>query len=68
MVNEVAQKILSLFLNDSTKHEGFTLLVNTYKERLYWQIRRIVIHHEDSDDVLQNVFIKCWRSVKFNFR
>lgn len=63
MVNEVDQKILSLFLNDSTKHEGFTLLVNTYKERLYWQIRRIVIHHEDSDDVLQNVFIKCWRSL-----
>jgi len=67
MSKEADQKILELFRNESTKHEGFTLLVNTYKERLYWQIRRIVVNHDDADDVLQNVFIKCWRSLD-NFR
>ena len=63
MSKEIDKKILALFLNQSTRHEGFTLLVNTYKERLYWQIRRIVVNHDDADDVLQNVFIKCWRSL-----
>jgi len=63
MSKEIDKKILELFLNQSTRHEGFTLLVNTYKERLYWQIRRIVVNHDDADDVLQNVFIKCWRSL-----
>ena len=67
MSKEADQKILELFRNQSTKHEGFTLLVDTYKERLYWQIRRIVVNHDDTDDVLQNVFIKCWRSLD-NFR
>ena len=59
MSKEADQKILELFRDQSTKHEGFTLLVNTYKERLYWQIRRIVVDHDDADDVLENVFIKC---------
>ena len=67
MSKEADQKILELFRDQSTKHEGFTLLVNNYKERLYWQIRRIVVDHDDADDVLQNVFIKCWRSLD-NFR
>lgn len=36
------------------------MVVRKYSEQLYWTIRRIVIIHEDSDDVLQNVFIKAW--------
>ncbi len=56
-------EILKLFRNETSRHKGFTLLVNSYKERLYWQIRRIVISHDDTDDVLQNVFIKCWKSM-----
>lgn len=39
------------------------MLVVKYRQRLYWQIRRIVLTHEDSDDVLQNVFIKVWKSL-----
>ena len=64
MSKENDKKILKLFQSQSTRHEGFTLLVNSYKERLYWQIRRIVINHDDADDVLQNVFIKSWRSLE----
>lgn len=39
-------------------------MVNTYKERLYWHIRRIVMNHDDADDVLQNTFIKVYRSIE----
>jgi len=42
------------------REEGFRLLVISYRERLYYHIRRIVILHEDSDDVLQNTLIKVW--------
>lgn len=56
-------QILSTFLNSSTKEEGFKMLVVKYQKRLYWQIRRIVLSHEDADDVLQNVFIKVWKNL-----
>ena len=57
---EVEEEILSLFNNDETKKEGFILLVNHFKKSIYFQIRRIVISHENTDDVVQEVFIKCW--------
>jgi RNA polymerase sigma-70 factor (ECF subfamily) len=41
--------------------------LNQYKERLYWHVRKIVINHDDTDDVLQNIFIKIYRNInKFN--
>jgi len=43
--------------------EAFSHLVQKYQERLYWHIRKIVIAHEDADDVLQNTMIKIWRSM-----
>ncbi|MEH6617960.1 RNA polymerase sigma factor [Maribacter arcticus] len=49
-----------------TKHtqaQAFEVLVNTYKERLYWQIRGIVLNHDDADDVLQNTFIKIYKNI-----
>lgn len=42
---------------------AFNKLVQTYQERLYWHIRKIVISHDDADDVLQNTMIKVWRSL-----
>lgn len=42
---------------------GFKWFLKTYKERLYWLIRRIVVIHEDADDVLQNTFIKVWQNL-----
>lgn len=56
-------QILSVFRVPSTKEEGFKMLVVKYRQRLYWQIRRMVLHHDDADDVLQNVFIKVWKSL-----
>lgn len=46
-----------------TQAKAFEMLINTYKERLYWHIRRIVLDHDDADDVLQNTFIKVFRSI-----
>ncbi|MGB7395631.1 MAG: RNA polymerase sigma factor [Pricia sp.] len=42
---------------------AFEVLVGTYKQRLYWHIRRIVLHHEDADDALQNTFIKVYKNI-----
>jgi RNA polymerase sigma-70 factor, ECF subfamily len=46
-----------------TFEQGFRHLMAQYRERLYWQIRRIVLTHDDADDVLQNTFVKVYRSI-----
>ncbi|QLG43943.1 RNA polymerase sigma factor [Costertonia aggregata] len=46
-----------------TQAKAFEVLVNTYKERLYWHIRRIVLNHNDTDDILQNTFIKIYKNI-----
>jgi RNA polymerase sigma-70 factor, ECF subfamily len=43
--------------------KGFRLLVESYSQKLYWHIRRLVILHEDADDALQNTFINVWKSI-----
>jgi RNA polymerase sigma-70 factor (ECF subfamily) len=48
--------------NTQTKYD-FDNLVKEYRERLYWLIRKIVIVHNDADDVLQNTFIKIWKGL-----
>lgn len=48
-------------------NKGFRLLIETYSQKLYWHIRRLVILHEDADDALQNTFINAWKSIG-NFR
>lgn len=47
-----------------TQAKAFEVLIDTYKERLYWHIRRIVLDHDDTDDVLQNTFIKVFRNIE----
>lgn len=47
----------------ANKEAAFTTIIKKYQEKLYWHIRRLVIHHEDTNDVLQNMFIKVWRSL-----
>ncbi len=46
-----------------TKREAFTELVKLYQKRLYWHIRKMVLNHDDADDILQNVFIKAWNNL-----
>lgn len=58
------ENIIALFHTPKQEQEAFRLLVDKYKERLYWHVRKIVLCHEDSDDVLQNVFVKVWQGLK----
>ncbi|MDB4292145.1 sigma-70 family RNA polymerase sigma factor [Maribacter sp.] len=61
----IAEADLVRQLKDSkTRSKAFEVLVDTYKQRLYWHIRRIVLNHEDADDVLQNTFIKVFRNIE----
>ena len=46
---------------------AFNLIVKKYQEKLYWHIRKLLIDHQDTDDTLQNTFIKVWTGLD-NFR
>lgn len=59
--------ILEKFAIESTRNEAFNLLLKKYQQKIYWHIRRIVIDHDDTDDLVQEVFIKVWKSLS-NFR
>ena len=59
--------ILVKFNDPVTKVSGFNLLVEKYQQKIYWHVRRLVIDHEDANDVVQNVFIKVWNGLE-NFR
>lgn len=52
--------ILEKFADPATREEGFTLLLKKYQQKIYWHIRRMVIDHDDADDLVQDVFIKVW--------
>ena len=56
-------QIKALLLKPETQRRGFEMMVRQYSEQLYWQVRRIVLTHEDSNDVLQNAFIKAWQGI-----
>ena len=60
-------ELLLAFQNEATQESAFGLILKKYQERLYWHIRRLVVTHEDTDDVLQNMFIKVWKGLH-NFR
>lgn len=61
------QQLITALQNAPTKEKAFRSLMTLYKERLYWHIRKIVISHDDADDVLQNTFIKVFKSIH-NFK
>jgi len=60
-------ELVRLFKDNAQRDKAFTAIVKKYQEKIYWQVRRMVIHHQDADDVLQNVFIKAWNGLQ-NFR
>ncbi|MBK9270197.1 MAG: RNA polymerase sigma factor [Saprospiraceae bacterium] len=63
MTTEEDRQILEWLSDPNTLNKGFRVLVEKYQEKLYWQIRRMVLNHEDADDVLQNTFIKIFRNI-----
>ncbi len=56
--------ILAKFRNEQTRNEAFNLLLKKYQQRVYWHVRRMVIDHDDANDLTQNTFIKVWGSLE----
>ena len=57
------EELLEQFQQEETRHLAFHHLVKKYQQRLYWHIRKIVIDHDDANDIIQNVFLKVWKSL-----
>lgn len=56
-------KLLAMLRDENQRNSAFSLLVKDYSENLYWQIRKMVLSHDDANDVLQNTFLKCWSNL-----
>lgn len=57
------EDLLKQLSNPEKRAATFSKLVRTYQERIYWHIRKMVLSHEDSNDVLQNTFMKAWNGL-----
>jgi len=57
-------ELLLQFRDPDTREKAFTAIIKKYQEKLYWHIRRMVVEHEDANDVLQNVFIRVWNGLE----
>jgi len=60
-------KLIEQLRNPNTAKEAFDILMKSYGEPVYWQIRKMVVSHDDAADLLQNVFLKAWNNLE-NFR
>src|ERR1700753_3326984 len=60
-------ELLIQFRDPATKEKAYTTIIRKYQEKLYWHIRRMVVDHDDANDILQNVFIRVWNALE-NFR
>lgn len=56
------KKIIELY-SDGREEEAFNCIVDAYTERLYWHVRRFLCCHEDTDDLVQDIFIKIWAAL-----
>lgn len=56
-------QLIKLFESEETRDKAFSCIVEKYRERLYWHIRKMVILHDDTDDLLQKTFIKVWKGL-----
>lgn len=63
MGNLNEEDIIERLHDEAQRSKAFEDIVVQYGQTLYWQIRRIVVFHDDADDVLQNTFVKAWTSI-----
>jgi RNA polymerase sigma factor (sigma-70 family) len=61
------RELLAQFRQPHSRESAYTAIVKKYQERLYWHVRRLVVTHDDANDVLQNVFIRVWKGLD-NFK
>ncbi|MBM3159403.1 MAG: RNA polymerase sigma factor [Bacteroidota bacterium] len=64
MTSYTDQQLLQAFRDPSTKDAAFTDLVKKYQEKIYWLVKRMVVSHEDANDVVQNTFIRVWNGLE----
>jgi RNA polymerase sigma-70 factor (ECF subfamily) len=57
------QALLEKFRNRETRNYAFNLLISKYQQRIYWHIRKMVIDHDDANDLTQETFIKAWKGL-----
>jgi len=57
------RELIEKITNPETRNYGFNLLVREYQERVYWLIRKMVVDHDDADDLVQEVFVKVWKNL-----
>lgn len=62
-MNKYNDDELISIIKSTDKELAFRHIINSFKEILYWHIRKILIDHADADDVLQNTFIKVWKGL-----
>jgi RNA polymerase sigma-70 factor (ECF subfamily) len=55
------QEILEKFKNPDSRNWAFNQLVRKYQQKVYWHVRKMVIDHDEADDLTQEVFIKVWK-------
>lgn len=60
MTNSDEQLLMQQLTDPKTQRAAFERLVREYSEQLYWHVRRMVLNHDDADDIMQNVFLKAW--------
>ena len=59
------KEIVVLLQDPARQREAFARIVKEYSEQLYWQIRRLVLIHDDANDILQKTFIKAWTNIEY---
>jgi len=59
----VEELIIQKIRDEETRNYGFNLLVREYQERVYWHVRKMVIDHDDADDLVQEIFVKVWKNL-----
>ncbi len=57
-------EILSLIKNKESRERGYKKLIDKYSQKVYWQIRRMVYSHQDTDDLTQEVFIRIFENIE----
>lgn len=59
------REVIKLLQDENTQKQGFEMIVAEYGGQLYWQIRRMVLSHDNANDVLQNTFVKAWLHIDY---
>ncbi|MDR0574583.1 MAG: sigma-70 family RNA polymerase sigma factor [Tannerella sp.] len=67
MPQYIEDDVVKRLRDPKTRRDAFSQVVAAYSEKLYWQIRKMVLGHEDANDILQNTFLKAWTNLD-NFR